>query len=248
MKVIIVEDEKIASHLLQQMLLEIDINIEIVDRCYDLPSGVKSIKKNDPELVFLDVELPVYSGLQLLDFFDAEDINFKIIFTTASNQHAIQAFEMSAIDYVLKPIQPDKLKQAINKYKEQVFNKSSENISVLTQNLQTPNIKKIVIPVQAGFEILNISDIVYIKAEGSYTKIFLNNNISYTMSKNLKYFETVFENNPSFVRIHRSYLANINFIKRISRNDGYYAVFDDTTQLPIINDKIEDVIKLISGS
>ena len=248
MKVIIVEDEKIASHLLQQMLLEIDINIEIVDRCYDLPSGVKSIKKNEPELVFLDVELPVYSGLQLLDFFDAEDINFKIIFTTASNQHAIQAFEMSAIDYVLKPIQPDKLKHAINKYKEQVFNKSSENISVLTQNLQTPNIKKIVIPVQTGFEILNISDIVYIKAEGSYTKIILDNNISYTMSKNLKYFETVFENNPSFVRIHRSYLANINFIKRILRNDGYYAVFDDATQLPIINDKIEDVIKLISGS
>lgn len=248
MKVIIVEDEKIASHLLQQMLLEIDINIEIVDRCYDLPSGVKSIKKNEPELVFLDVELPVYSGLQLLDFFDAEDINFKIIFTTASNQHAIQAFEMSAIDYVLKPIQPDKLKHAINKYKEQVFNKSSENISVLTQNLQTPNIKKIVIPVQTGFEILNISDIVYIKAEGSYTKIILDNNISYTMSKNLKYFETVFENNPSFVRIHRSYLANINFIKRILRNDGYYAVFDDATQLPIINDKIEDVIKLIGGS
>ena len=247
MKVIIIEDEKIASDLLQQMLIEIDANIEIADRCYDLPSGVKSIKKHDPELIFLDVELPVYSGLQLLDFFDAEDINFKIIFTTASNKHAIQAFEMSAIDYVLKPIQPDKLKQAISKYKEQILNKSSENITILTQNLQTPNIKKIVIPVQTGFEILNIIDIVYVKAEGSYTKIVLNNNVSYTMSKNLKYFESVLESNPHFVRIHRSYLANINFIKRILRNDGYYAVFDDTTQLPIVNDKIEEVIKLIGS-
>lgn len=156
MRVIIIEDEKIASDLLQQMLLEIDNTIEIVDRCYDLTSGVKSIKKNEPELVFLDVELPVYSGLQLLDFFDSEDINFKIIFTTASNQHAIQAFEMSAIDYVLKPIQPEKLKNAINKYKEQASYKSFENLSVLTQNIQTPSIKKIVIPVATGFEALNV--------------------------------------------------------------------------------------------
>ncbi len=247
MKVIIIEDEKIASDLLQAMLQEIDIHIEIADRCFDLPSGVKSIKKYEPELVFLDVELPVYSGLQLLDFFDAADINFKIIFTTASNKHAIQAFEMSAIDYVLKPIQLDKLKQAINKYKEQTLNKSSENISILTQNLQTSNLKKIVIPVSTGFEILNIIDICYIKADGSYTKILLTNNIAYTMSKNLKYFETLFENNTSFVRIHRSYIANINFIKRILRNDGYYAVYDDTTQLPIMNDKIEEVLKLIAG-
>lgn len=247
MKVIIIEDEKIASDLLQQMLLEIDATIEIADRCYDLSSGVKSIKKQEPELVFLDVELPVYSGLQLLDFFNEDDINFKIIFTTASNQHAIQAFEMSAIDYVLKPIQPDKLKQAINKYKEQASFKSHENLSALTQNIQTPNIKKIVIPVAAGFEILNINDIIYIKAEGSYTKIYLSNSISYTMSKNLKYFESVFETNTAFVRIHRSYLVNINFITRIIKNDGFYAVFDETTQLPIINDKIEEVIRLIGS-
>jgi two-component system LytT family response regulator len=247
MKVIIIEDEKIASDLLQQMLLEIDVTIEIVDRCYDLSSGIKSIKKHEPELLFLDVELPVYSGLQLLDFFNEDDIDFKIIFTTASNQHAIQAFEMSAIDYVLKPIQQDKLKQAINKYKEQAVVKSYENLSALTQNIQTPNIKKIVIPVSTGFEILNVKDIIYIKAEGSYTKIYLKNNISYTMSKNLKYFESVFETNISFVRIHRSYLVNINFITRIIKNDGFYAVFGEATQLPIINDKIEEVIKLISS-
>lgn len=247
MKVIIIEDEKIASDLLQDMLLEIDDTIEIADRCYDLSSGVKSIKKYEPELVFLDVELPVYSGLQLLDFFNEEDINFKIIFTTASNQHAIQAFEMSAIDYVLKPIQPEKLKLAITKYKEQSLYKSFDNLSILTQNVQTPNIKKIVIPVSTGFEILNVSDILYIKAEGSYAKIHLSKNISYTLSKNLKYFESAFETNQSFVRIHRSFLANINFITRILKNDGYYAVFEDGTQLPITNDKIESVISLISS-
>lgn len=120
-------------------------------------------------------------------------------------------------------------------------------MSALTQNIQTPNIKKIVIPVSTGFEILNVNDIIYIKAEGSYTKIYLSNNVSYTMSKNLKYFESVFETNTSFVRIHRSYLVNINFITRIIKNDGFYAVFDEATQLPIINDKIEEVIKLIGS-
>lgn len=244
MKVIIIEDEKIASDLLLELLLKIDDTIEVVDRCYNLPSGINSIKKYQPELIFLDVELPVYSGLQLLDFFDTPDINFSIIFTTASNKHAIRAFEMSAIDYVLKPLQREKLKIAIQKHKRQRQHHTSQHMSILSQNLQSPELTKILAPVNNGYEILDIENIVYLKAEGSYTRIVTLSNQSFVMSKNLKYFDTILANNKTFVRIHRSYIANITIAKRIIRDGNYFLVFDNELQLPITTEKAENIFKL----
>ncbi|MDE3144718.1 MAG: response regulator transcription factor [Bacteroidota bacterium] len=246
MKVIIIEDENKAADLLQQMLLHIDPSIDVVDKCSDLTLGVKSIQKNNPDLVFLDVELPVHSGLQLLEFFEEDEINFAIIFTTASNQYAVNAFEMSAVDYLLKPIDEDKLKLAVQKFYNQKKISASKNISVLKQNLQSPESKKIIVPVVSGFEILKLADIVYLKAEGSYTKIFIAENNSLTVSKNLKYFETLLESNNSFVRIHRSFIANIHLAKRIIRKDGYFLIMEDETQLPVITEKVEEIIRFFN--
>ncbi|HEX3024418.1 MAG TPA: LytTR family DNA-binding domain-containing protein [Chitinophagaceae bacterium] len=246
MKVIIIEDEKKAADLLQQMLFQIDPAIEIIDKCSDLTLGVKSIKKNNPDLVFLDVELPVHSGLQLLEFFEDDEINFAIIFTTASNQYAVNAFEMSAVDYLLKPLDEEKLRLAVQKFYNQQKITAAQNISVLKQNLQSPESKKIIVPVVSGFEILKVSDIIYLKAEGSYTKIFLAGNNSLTVSKNLKYFETIFELNNYFIRIHRSFIANIHLAKRIVRKDGYFLIMEDETQLPVIAEKIEEIIRFFN--
>lgn len=244
MRVIIIEDEKIASDLLQKMLLQIDPNIDIVDRCFTLLYGIDSIKKHQPELVFLDVELPIHSGLELIDFFKIEDINFKIIFTTASNQHAIRAFEMSAIDYILKPIQKEKLEKALDRYLSQKLISSANNMSVLTQNLETPNLTKILAPVTNGYEIIDIENIIYLKAEGSYTRIFTSTNQSYLMSKNLKYFDTILSNHKTFVRIHRSYIANIKMAKKIVKDINYLLVFNDELQLPITTEKADSIFKL----
>jgi two-component system LytT family response regulator len=114
-KAIIIEDEENAAILLEEMLAEIDPGIKVMEKCRDLPSGVRSIKKHDPFVVFLDIELPVYSGIQILDFFEPDEINFRIVFTTAYSNYAVRAFEMCAIDYLLKPIQESQLKNAIAK-------------------------------------------------------------------------------------------------------------------------------------
>src|SRR5690242_2223518 len=114
-KAIIIEDEPKAAILLEQMICNIEPTAVVLDKCVDLPSGIKSIKKYNPDVVFLDIELPVYSGIQLLDFFNPEEINFNVIFTTAFNDYAIRAFEMSAVDYLLKPLQEEKLRLAIEK-------------------------------------------------------------------------------------------------------------------------------------
>lgn len=219
----------------------------MLEKCHDLPSGVRSIQRNKPDMVFLDLELPYYSGLQLLDFLDTQEINFALIFTTASNQHAINAFEMSAIDYILKPIQEEKIRNAIQKVKHIKNQQNVDHISVLKSNLEISGFNKMVVQIMNGYEILNLSEILFLKAEGSYTRIYLQDKESLMVSKNLKYFDEILDSVPYFIRIHRSYIANIHMAKRIIRKDGYLLVIDDSNHLPVINDKVDEIIKFINS-
>lgn len=241
-KAIIIEDEVRAAELLCDMVHEIEQGIVVIDKCADLPTAVKSIKKNVPDLVFLDVELPVYNGLQLLNFLNPDEIKFKIIFTTASHQHAIQAFNMSAIDYVLKPIQFDKLKNAIQKFLENKSKNEVASYGALKDNYFSNGNKKIVVPLMNGFEIIKLNDIQFIKAEGSYAHIHQQNGSSLMVSHNLKYYEDLFQGEANFIRVHRSYLVNINFVIRISKNEGATLVMENSIELPIALDKIDSFL------
>ena len=243
-KSIIIEDEKRAALMLEIMLHDSNNAIEVIDKCYDLPSGVISIKKNHPQLIFLDIEMPGYSGLQLLDFFDENEINFEIIFTTAFNEHAIKAFEMSAVDYILKPIQIEKLNKAIEKFLKKTDN-SFNKLSLLQEHFKINTLKKIILPLGNGLEVLKIEDIKYFQAEGSYTKVFLNNDKHILVSKNLKYFEDVLKNYPIFFRIHRSYIINMQIVIKILKSDSGTVILEEGIELPISKERIEDFIKAI---
>ena len=245
LRTIIIEDEPAAANLLEEMLKDTACKVEVLDKCPDLPLGVKSIKRHSPDVVFLDIELPVYSGIQLLDFFNPEEINFQIIFTTAYNDYAIKAFEMSAVDYLLKPLQEEKLAAAVKKAYAKQASTNVELLPALKQNLQPNNFKKIVVPVASGFEILNIDNICYFKAEGSYTNIFLADNSSLLVSKNLKHFEYILSNINHFVRIHRSYIANINYIKKIVRKEGGILLLENKSELPVSEDKMDMIIDVL---
>jgi two-component system LytT family response regulator len=245
-KAIIIEDEQKAAQLLELMLTNIDSSVIIIDKCKDLPTGVKSIKKNNPDIVFLDIEMPGYSGLQLLDFFNEDEVNFSIVFTTAFNDYAIKAFELSAIDYLLKPLQEDKLQGALEKFKRLKNHHSSKNLSVLKNNLNNNLSRKIAIPVANGLEIVKLQDLNYFQAEGSYTKIFLRSQTPILVSKKLKYFEDLLEEDSSFIRCHRSYIVNIHSIKKYVKSDGGMLVIEDGSELPISVDKTEEILTLLS--
>ena len=245
LKIIIIEDEPAAADLLEEMLKDIEPRVEVIDKCPDLPSGVKSIKRHCPDIVFLDIELPVYSGLQLLDFFNPEEITFQIIFTTAYDEYALKAFEMSAVDYLLKPLQEEKLSAAIKRVYMKLAPPTLELIPALKENLQVNNNKKIVVPVSSGFDILNLWDICYFKAEGSYTNIFFEDNSTLLVSKNLKHFEFILSGVNHFVRIHRSYIANINYVKKIIRKEGGILMLENKSELPVAEDKIDRIIDLL---
>ncbi len=247
-KAIIIEDEPRAAELLSEMVNEIEPSIQIVDKCADLPTAVKSIKKYSPELVFLDVELPIYNGLQLLNFFNADEIKFKIIFTTASHQHALQAFDMSAVDYILKPIQYDKLNSAILKFMENYGKPDQATYAALKDNYFSNGNKKIVVPLINGFEIIKLKNILFIKAEGSYAHIHQENGTSLMVSHNLKFYEDLFSSESNFIRVHRSYLVNINFAKRISKNDGAQLIMENNAELPIALDKVDSILEYFNFS
>lgn len=244
-KAVIIEDEPNAATMLEDMIHDIEPGIEIAEKCGDLPTGVKSIKKNTPDIVFLDIELPVYSGIQLLDFFNPEELTFNIIFTTASNEYAVRAFEMSAVDYLIKPIREEKLRTAI----EKVFKKQGASISevlpVLKQNFLHESHTKIVVPIFNGFEVINLKEVFYFKAEGSYTRIFFEGNTNMLVSKNLKHFEFILSDINSFVRIHRSFIANIDFAKKILRTDGGTLFMENKIELPVSDDKMTIVLGML---
>lgn len=245
LRIIIIEDEPASANLLEEMLKDIDPEVQVIEKCSDLPSGVKSIKRHSPDIVFLDIELPVYSGIQILDFFNPEEITFQIIFTTAYNEYAMKAFEMSAVDYLLKPLQEEKLNAAIKRFYMKLAPASVELLPSLKENLQPNNYKKIVVPVASGFDILNVKDICYFKAEGSYTNIFFGDNSSLLVSKNLKHFEFILSGVNHFVRIHRSYIANIDYVKKIIRKEGGILILENKTELPISEDKMDKIIDLL---
>lgn len=242
-KAIIVDDEGRARRILENFITEYCPEISLVAIVEDVPQAVKAIKKYEPELVFLDIEMPGYNGFQLLEFF--EEVNFEIIFTTAYSEFALKAFQVSAIDYLLKPIQIDQLVHSIAKFKKIRTNSLiKERIETLQSNLKEKKITKIVVPLSEGSLFLELSDIVYLKAEGSYVNFYLKDGTKILASKNIKDFEQQLSDKEGFFRVHRSYLINTLFITSISA-DHHTAILQQQTEIAIARDRKQDFLHFL---
>lgn len=240
MKVIIIDDEKKARQLLQVILSENHTEVTICDLCEDLASGVRAIKKHQPNLVFLDIEMPGHSGLELLDFFNEDEINFSIVFVTAYNEYAIQAFKLSAIDYILKPINPQLISEAIEKYKK-LETKQQKLIEALKKNLNSEEEKKIVIPSRDNIVYINPKNILYVKADGAYSVFYLNTQQKHMLSRNLKYVEEMLISFPNFKRCHKSYIVNTKEIEGYNRAKSVL-LLADAIEVPISDEKISEIL------
>lgn len=173
-KAIIVDDEKAARDVLFTLIERYCPQVTVVQMCSDVPSAVLAINQHEPDLVFLDIEMPNYSGFELFAFF--KEINFQVIFATAYNQYAIKAFEVSAIDYLLKPIDIEKLELAVAKV---LSNRSTqpvkEKLEQLEINLSGQHISRIALPVSDGLVFVAIDTIIALEADGAYTNISIRN-------------------------------------------------------------------------
>ena len=206
----------------------------------------KKIHAFDPDIVFLDVEMPEYSGLELVDFIDVEKHNFEIIFTTAYAQYAIRAFELSAIDYLLKPLRPDKLKQAVEKVATSIHkNQLSNRIEALKDSFQKKEFNKIAVPNSDGILFLNINEIITIEADGPYSKISTQQSGDILVSKPMKHFASLLIDNHFFYKPHRSFLINMKCVKQFVKKDGGYILMDNDQIVSISRDNKDEFLELI---
>lgn len=243
MNVIIIDDEKRARLNLNLILAEYYPSINVVAECENLPQGVKAIRKFKPQLVLLDIEMPGHSGLELFDFFNEDEIDFSLIFTTAYNEYAIQAFKFSAIDYLLKPIVPEELVNAIKRLEKQQG--KLEQIQVLKENFSKEKLTKIAVPSGSSLLFLDTQKIAYLKGDGAYSEVYLIDGTKNLVTRNLKNFEDILCNDERFVRLHKSYIVNLEHVIAFNKADGGSISLSNKTQIPVSADKVDAVLEKI---
>jgi two-component system LytT family response regulator len=245
-KTIIIEDEKRAQILLQKILEKHFPNIEIMAVADDLPSGVKAIHKHKPDFVFLDIEMPNFSGLEILDFFNEKEVNFSIIFTTAYNHYAIEALKIAAIDYLLKPLNKEDIQEALVRFEKKNKSYNQDSFSSLKSIISDKKINKIAVPEGNQLHFIKTEDIVYIKADNSYSEIYLENGTKMIVSRSIKNFEDGLKENPNFCRIHKSYLINTQFVEKYDKANGGWVTLSNKIDFPVSSEKNEHFLGLIN--
>lgn len=218
-RAILIDDEERARRVLTNLLTQFCPDVDIVAVCSNVPDAVLEINKLQPDVVFTDIEMPGYSGFQLLEFFT--EINFELIFTTGYNEYALKAFEVSAVDYLLKPIQIEQLESAVAKLQRLQQSSMQNRLDALRQNLKTAQIHQIALPTLDGLLFVDVNEIVCIEADGAYTHVSCQDETVIMVSKRLKYFEVLLENRNQFFRVHRSTIININFINKYSKAESH---------------------------
>lgn len=243
MKIILIDDEPPAIRLLLQMLQKVAPNCVILATCSNLKEGITAIHSLQPDLVFLDIEMPQQKGINIADFFDG-DLPFQLIFVTAHQEYAVEAFTLNATDYLLKPLTEEKLKSAISKAEQKSMLQNLERRVASYPADHVKPIKKILLPVANGFEIISPESINFLKAEGSYTVIYFIDKKTLMASKNLKYFEQMLTG-PSFIRVHRSYLANLDKARKILNEGGTELLFENGARVPIALERVEKIMAVL---
>ncbi len=243
-KTIIIEDEKQSREVLQLMLENYANVIQLVDSCDTAEQGISSIQKHRPQLVFLDIEMPRMNAFQMLR--RLETINFDIVFTTAYNKYAINAIKISALDYLLKPIDKEELSKAIQKCVQNIEQKNTKDkIDILFKNLIQQNAldRTITLTAVDGIRFIKMKDIVRLEANGRYTKFYLVNKEVVVSSRTLGDFEEALASNE-FFRIHEAHIVNLLYIDRFHKGNNY-VLLSDKTELPLARRRKEDFLKII---
>jgi two-component system, LytTR family, response regulator len=241
-KSLIIDDEQHCIDALKTDLDKYCGNVEVASTCLSGKEGILAIKKNQPRLIFLDVEMPWMNGFEMLEMLD--HINFCIIFTTAYDKFAAKAFRISAVDYLLKPVDINDLKIAVKKAEEKILaSEGTVNIQNLLQNIRKPAAQqKIAFPQREGYEFIAAENILYCHAEGAYTNIFLVGNKKFLVSKTLGDIEEMLPADI-FQRIHHSTIVNMQHITNLIRSDGGYVVLNNGEKLIISKAKKDALLE-----
>ena len=250
-KAIIIDDENSAINVLSLLLKKkCKDDVEVIATTTSPIEGKELIEQHKPDLVFLDIEMPGMTGIDLIR--SLHNPNFHIVFVTAYDAYAVEAFELSAIDYLLKPIGADKVERVINKIKENIrknqllMNEQLQQLERIFKMSTNPNDNKIGVGMADRIVFVNIPDIVYCEAQGNYTNVILNDGRKIVASKTLGEFENQLLS-KNFFRIHHSYLINMNRVKEFQRHEGGYVMLENNIKLEVSQRKRKDFLEAISN-
>lgn len=242
-KAIIIDDIEQARITLKKDLEVYANDITIIGEASGVVEGAKLLKTVKPDILFLDIQMQDGSGFDLLDIL--KEINFKIIFITASDAHAIKAFRYAAIDYLLKPVDPDELVAALSKYRMHRLNEN-EKYQLLNDTLKsnTKQHERLALHTQDKIHIVNISDILRCESNVNYTEFYFTNSKKLLVTKTLKDFEDLLSD-QGFYRVHQSHLINTKYIKEFVKTDGGYLIMNDGSSVPVSTRKRPEVMKML---
>lgn len=238
-KALIIDDEKSSRDTLRGFVENYCEDIKIIGEAESAEQGIEQIKKLKPNLIFLDIELPLGSGFDLLEA--CKHVNFEVIFTTAHDQYALRAIKACALDYLLKPISVMELKTAVSKISQRGLTGTTQpQVGAFVENISNLNkqLSNIVLPTLDGFLVVKISDIIRCEADKNYTFFIFTNNRKVLVSKTLKDFEELLQD-MDFIRIHQSHLINASHVQRYIKGSGGYVKMSDDSIIEVSRRKKE---------
>lgn len=239
---IIVEDETPTRKFLRSLLEEYCEGVEVLAEAADVQEAVLAIKEHQPDLVFLDIEMPMENGFRLYKYFDP--IDFEVIFTTAYSQYAIKAIKLAALDYLIKPIGLDELEEALERYqtKQKQAKGYNLNYQLIENTLKTNAPKRIALPCADGYIFVELSNIIRCQSDRSYTVFILKNKEEIWTSRNLGEYESILSD-YGFTRVHRSHLINPQYIKKFIRKKTAAIIMEDGCEIVISATKRDELLK-----
>ncbi len=239
-RAVIIDDEQESRNAVLNILNNFCDNVTVAGEGDSVAQGVKIISEEKPDVIFLDIQMPDGTGFDLLE--KTKGLKYKVIFVTAYDQFALKAIKFSALDYILKPVDPQQLIESVNRIKE-----SGYDVETITHKIQTllrnkNGFERITLPTFEGYRFINIKDIVRCEADNNYTNFFLNSGEKILVTKTLKeYDETL--SGLDFVRVHQSHLVNIKFVDRYIKGDGGTIVMADGSEVDVSRRRKEEFLK-----
>ena len=242
-RAVIIDDEEFARKTLKAILKKEIPEINVLGMASSALTGMQAIKEHNPELVFLDIEMLDGDGFAMLD--SLQIINFDVIFVTAHSEFALRAFKYSALDFILKPIDPSELHRAISKYRKRTSEeqKLSHRIEVF-KSMSLMN-TKVPIPYKNGLKFIEVENVIRLEADGSYVSIYTTVSKPCLVCKTLKYYEPIL-NEAVFLRVHRSHIVNIKYVSEYRRDSGGHIVLTNGEIIQVSESRRESVLKKLS--
>jgi len=237
---IIVDDEKDCTETLGMLLERYCPEVQVIAICHSGAEALEAIPTKQPQLVFLDIEMPHINGFQVLERLPAVD--FDIIFTTSYDQYAIKAIRFSALDYLLKPVDREELKIAVHKALQRHHPPLPQQLEILLQRLGQPATTKIAIPTMEGLQMIAVDSIVACRSDSNYTTLYLKGKQKMTASRTLKEIEEMLDG-LAFLRVHQSWLINLDEITKYVRGEGGYLVMSDGSSVDVARSRKEMLLK-----